>query len=220
MSCQSGTAHLGFGRSPVPLRRLIQWDLSEYFLPILYTKMNMNRNRRNSLKTNDRSTLYSIINRDFADGTQAHRTSPRIAATLAAFLLALAALASPSFAKPRPSKSLTVERIYGSPSLSGRLTRGIEWTPDGKRISYLQRQNGGAELWTMDAAGGDRKILVKSSVLEEVMQRRKESAIQSTGLGRVEAENYQWSPIGNALLFVGSSDLVLLDLKTMSSKSG
>jgi len=29
----------------------------------LYSKMNMNRNRRNPLKTNDPCTLYSIINR-------------------------------------------------------------------------------------------------------------------------------------------------------------
>ena len=142
------------------------------------------------------------------------------AAIILVVVLALASALWPSaaLAKPRPSKSLTVERIYGAPSLSGHLTAGIEWAPDGKRISYLQRQNGGAELWTMDAATGERRILVKASVLEEVMQRRKESAIQSTGLGRVEAENYQWSPAGNALLFIGSSDLVLLDLKTMSSR--
>jgi hypothetical protein len=31
----------------------------------LYTKMNMNRNRRNPLITNDRCTLYSIKNSDF-----------------------------------------------------------------------------------------------------------------------------------------------------------
>src|SRR5271154_5564362 len=140
---------------------------------------------------------------------------------VAAFLLiALASAlgAAPALAKPHPSKSLTVERIYGGPSLSGHLTPGIEWSPNGEFISYLQRDGSSVEMWTMDAAKGERKLLVKASVLEEVMQPRKTSAIQSTGLGRVQADNYIWSPTGDALLFIGSSNLMLLDLNTMASK--
>jgi dipeptidyl-peptidase 4 len=132
--------------------------------------------------------------------------------------LVLASGVAPALAKPRPAKSLSVERIYGAPSLSGHLTPGIEWCPDGKRISYLERDGASVEMWTMDAAKGERKLLVNANVLHDVMQPRKESAIQSTGLGRVEAENYTWSPSGDALLFIGSSNLVLLDLKTMASK--
>jgi dipeptidyl-peptidase 4 len=132
--------------------------------------------------------------------------------------LALGLFSSPAPAKPRPSKSLTVERIYSAPSLSGYLTPGIEWSPDGKRITYLRHDGTGVEMWTMEALSGDRKVFVKSSVLQEVMQTRKASAVQSTGLGRVQPENYMWSPTGDALLFIGSSDLVLLDLKTMTSK--
>jgi dipeptidyl-peptidase 4 len=142
-----------------------------------------------------------------------------IGGVTAAFL-ALTIACSPARARPRPhpSKPLTIERIYSAPSLSGYLTQGIEWAPDSKRITYLRRDNGAIEMWTMDAATGDRKVFVKSSVLEEVIQRRKASAVQATGLGRVQPENYMWSPTGDALLFIGSSDLVLLDLKTMSSK--
>lgn len=132
--------------------------------------------------------------------------------------MAAAFVAAPVFAKPHPAQSLTVERIYGAPSLSGNLTPGIEWSPDGKRVSYLERDESGVEMWAMDAAKGERKVLVKAGVLEEVMQARKTGAIQSTGLGRVEAEDYMWSPSGDALLFVGSSNLILLDLKTMASK--
>src|SRR5277367_6179003 len=134
-------------------------------------------------------------------------------------LLASALVAAPALAKPRASKSLTVERIYSGPSLSGHLTPGIEWSPNGKVISYLQRDGSSVEMWTMDAAKGERKLLVKASVLEEVMQPETTSAIQSTGLGRVQADNYIWSPTGDALLFIGSNNLVLLDLKTMSPKS-
>ena len=36
------------------------------FRYVLYSKLNMNRNRRNPLETNDRYTIYSKINQDFA----------------------------------------------------------------------------------------------------------------------------------------------------------
>ncbi|HVB85607.1 MAG TPA: S9 family peptidase, partial [Candidatus Dormibacteraeota bacterium] len=43
--------------------------------------------------------------------------------------------------------------------------------------------------------------------------------IQSTGLGRVEAARYLWSPLGNALLLIGTDKLVLLDLETMTPRT-
>ena len=133
-----------------------------------------------------------------------------------AIALAAAFVAAPALAKPR-SIQVAHGRAHLRRAESRRLShRGIEWSPDAKRISYLERAGGRAELWTMDAATGDRKVLVNANVLADVMQPRKANAIQSTGLGRVEAENYLWSPSGDALLFIGSSDLVLLDLKTMS----
>jgi len=61
-------------------------------------------------------------------------------------------------------KALTVERIYSQPSLSGRLTRGLAWTPDSKQLSYFETKGLGkdsrTELWTMDAASGERRPLV------------------------------------------------------------
>jgi len=176
------------------------------------------RNVRKLLETNKTGTAYSTISRGGPEGPIS-RFLARISAAITGLALVLTLSTAPALARPRPSKSLTVERIYGAPSLSGRTTPGIEWAPDSKRISYLQRDNGSVEMWTMDAATGERKVLVKGSVLEEAMRPRKASAIQSTGLGRVAPDNYKWSPTGDALLFVGSSDLVLLDLKTMSSKA-
>ena len=38
-----------------------------YFSPILYSRMNMNRNRPNSMKTNEACTLYSRKNRVFSE---------------------------------------------------------------------------------------------------------------------------------------------------------
>lgn len=137
------------------------------------------------------------------------------------FLALLAVFAaSPGVVKAQqPSKQLTVERIYSAPSLSGELTDGIEWTPDGKRISFFKRDTRGSrELWQMDAATGKRSLLVKAATLDAAFPAEKTSAIQATGLGRVEASTYLWSPDESSILLVGSSNLVLLDLKTMSSK--
>ena len=70
----------------------------------------------------------------------------------------------------------------------------------------------------MDASTGERKVLVNAETLKSVMQPEKAKTSQATGLGRVQADNYLWSPDGNSLLFIGSNSLVLLDLKTMTPK--
>jgi len=152
-----------------------------------------------------------------------HRISPSTVARcfFAAFLIAFAS--APALAQSGVGRDLTVERIYSAPSLNGHLTRGIEWAPDGKRISYLasgaQDGDGATELWTMDAGTGERKVLVNVDTLAAVMQPKKAKAIQATGLGRIQPESYFWSPKGDSLLFTGSDNLVLLDLKTMVPKT-
>ena len=132
---------------------------------------------------------------------------------------ALAAGAMTTAARPGGSKMLTVQRIYSAPSLSGDITEGLEWTPDSKRVSYFGRDSSGLELWITDVATGQSSILVNADVLKSAMPPEKNSAIQSTGLGRVQAASYIWSPSGTSLLLIGGSDLVLLDLNTMTPKT-
>ena len=71
----------------------------------------------------------------------------------------------------------------------------------------------------MDAATGERKVLVNAETLETITHPEKTKSTQATGLGRIEPGSYFWSPGGDSLLFAGSSDLVLLDLKTMAPKT-
>src|SRR5665213_1709068 len=52
-------------------------------------------------------------------------------------LLGLGCAVMPVEAQQIAPKQLTVERIYSAPSLSGYQVNGIEWSPDGKRISYF-----------------------------------------------------------------------------------
>jgi dipeptidyl-peptidase-4 len=138
------------------------------------------------------------------------------------FFAPLLAPAAAAQSQTQAGKELTVDRLFRAPSLGGRQTQGIEWAPDGKRFSYLDRQGYGKDavlqLWTMDAATGERKVLVNAETLKSVMQPEKAKTSQATGLGRVRADNYLWAPDGNSLLFIGSNSLVLLDLKTMTPK--
>lgn len=152
---------------------------------------------------------------------------PHASLVLCAFAI-FAAAASPqaqSQAQTPDStgKQLTVQRLYAMPPLSGRLTQGIEWSPDGKRFSYIERKGDGrdasAELWTMDASTGERTLLLSADALKAASQPEKTQNIQATGLGRAPTANYHWAPDGNSLLFIGSHGLAILDLKTMASKS-
>ncbi len=119
-------------------------------------------------------------------------------------------------------KVLTVERIYSQPSLSGRLTRGLAWTPDGKGLSYFETKDFGkdakTELWVMDAASGERRLLVAADKLESILPAETSRATQATGLGRRAPSQYQWAPDGMGILFQGPTALAWLDI--MKSQTG
>ncbi len=111
-------------------------------------------------------------------------------AALVLTALGFAFAVAPLPAQQAATKQLTVERIYSAPSLSGYLLDGIEWSPDGKRVSYFQGDGrGGRALWETDAATGKRSVLVKAETLRAAFPAEKTSAIQSTGLGRIDACN-------------------------------
>lgn len=126
------------------------------------------------------------------------------------------ALAGP---RPEPSKTLTIARIYSAPSLSGSLVRGVEWAPDGTRISYFENKGHATDLCTREVRTGHRRVLLKEETLAAAMPPAETSAVQSTGLGRVEAPDYLWSPHGDALLLIGGSRLVLLSLATKTPRT-
>src|SRR2546428_8830465 len=123
------------------------------------------------------------------------------------FCLLLCVAGSPAQAQNASAgKTLTVERIYSQPSLSGQLTRGLAWTPDGKEISYFETKGKGkeakTELWVMDAVTGERRVLVATEKLESVLTAEPERATQATGLGRRPPPPSQRSPVGREFVFM------------------
>ena len=137
-------------------------------------------------------------------------------------LVAVGAVLATSKLSAQSSAELTVKRIYSQPSLSGRVSRGVQWSPDSKLVSFFETKGLGmesqTELWAMDSATGERRMLISAEKLESILPAEKSQPTQSTGLGRRSASQYFWAPGGNSILFVGTKSLVLLDLKTQQAR--
>src|SRR5258707_1593355 len=137
-------------------------------------------------------------------GSMSHRSAIRVAKTLS---VVCAILCENTAILAQDGKDfLTVKRIYSQPSLGGKLTRGVQWVPDGKMVSFFETRGEGkaakTELWGMDAVGGQRKVLLSAEKLETVLPAEKEKATQATGLGRRPPSEYQCAAGGDAILFV------------------
>src|ERR1700676_244177 len=131
---------------------------------------------------------------------------------------------SAAAAPPSTAKALTVDRIYGDgPSLSGRLTKGIAWTPDSKQLSFFETKGAGkdakTELWVMDVATGQRRALLSAEKLEAVLPPDSQKNTQATGLGRHAPWQYQGARGGGASFFQGATSLAWFDLKTQASRT-
>ena len=138
---------------------------------------------------------------------------------LCAFILAFACSAA-----GQQRRALTVERIWGQPSLSGSLKAEVEWSPDGKRLSYLETVGSGKDaktsLWAVDVASGERRVLVDAEKLEQFPSPPSggtPASRQRTGGGRSAQGRYLWAPDGEALLLVSSKGLFWFDLKTQTA---
>jgi dipeptidyl-peptidase 4 len=131
-------------------------------------------------------------------------------------------LAQQASAPATQAGQLTVDRIYSQPSLSGRLTRGIAWAPDGKRLTYLDTQGTGkdakTELWAIDLASGQRSVLIPSDKLDAIFPAPPARQSQATGAGRHAPAQYQWAPNGEGLVFEGPDALAWYDLKTQTGR--
>ena len=88
-------------------------------------------------------------------------------------LAVAAACVSPAVPQTEPSMpeapSLTLDRLYASPGLSGPSPRAVKYSPDGSRVTFLKaREDDGSrfDLWQFDVATGAQSLLVDSTLLE------------------------------------------------------
>lgn len=84
-----------------------------------------------------------------------------------AFALVLLTLSSMAFLTaqeaPKP-KELTIESIYAEGGITGRAPESVQWSPDGTKVSFVQRddsgENGAIYYVDVTAAGAKPVVLV------------------------------------------------------------
>lgn len=126
-----------------------------------------------------------------------------------------------AFAQTTPRKPLTIEALYQPGGLTGRAPETIEWSPDGAKLTFVQRNDRGekGELWYMDTATGEKQVLVSAEKLASLdpdvskvnNEREKER------LTRYHVAAYLWAPDSKHLLFDSHGQLWLYDLGTQTA---
>jgi dipeptidyl-peptidase-4 len=134
----------------------------------------------------------------------------------AALILAFSLTALPVFAQSpagdsSAKKPLTIESIFSEGSLTGRPPEAVQWSPDGTKLSFVQRDDAGehGELWYVDTATGEKKVLVSEGKLAglapdayKIKDEREKERVT-----RYHVAAYVWSPDSKYLLFDSSGQL-------------
>jgi dipeptidyl-peptidase-4 len=140
----------------------------------------------------------------------------RIGASLLALLgVGVAAGAATS---QQEAPRLTIERLHGDPDLDGGSPRGLAIAPDGSVVTFLKPKEEDSEvldLWAYDAATGEERLLVDSTVLdpdetelsEEEKARRERMRIRDRGI-----VSYEWDERGRAVLVPAAGDLFYVEV--------
>ena len=133
-------------------------------------------------------------------------------------LLSLVLFAISLAAQTAPPKQFTIDAIFAEGGLTGRAPETVKWSPDGTKVSYVQRDDAGehGELWYVDTTNGEKKVLVSEAKLSQLAppaskikdEREKERVT------RYHVAAYQWSPDSKHLLFDSQGQLWYFDLNT------
>lgn len=122
--------------------------------------------------------------------------------------------------RPGPSRSvgpagvegLTVEQIYGEPSLLAKLPSDIRWAGNDKRVSYLEERGEGSEKQTLFVvrsvpSGEERIVCVPDTFAVPEDLRKSDDDV-------FEIDSYHWSDDGDRIVFTFGGDVFTLDRKS------
>jgi dipeptidyl-peptidase 4 len=119
------------------------------------------------------------------------------------------------------TKPLTIDAIYQPGGLGGRGPENIEWSPDGAKLSYVQRDESGesGELWYMDVKTGEKKVLVSAGKLASLAPNvnNVKNEREKERLTRYHVAEYLWAPDSKHLLFNAQGQLWLFDVNTQTA---
>ena len=124
-------------------------------------------------------------------------------------------------AQTAPTKPLTVETLFQAGGLTGRGPETVEWSPDGTRLSFVQRDEKGekGELWYVDASSGEKKVLVSAAKLASLDPdvNRVKNEREKERLTRYHVAAYLWAPDSKHLIFDSQGQLWLYDLQSSTA---
>ncbi|WP_334065604.1 S9 family peptidase [Alteromonas genovensis] len=111
------------------------------------------------------------------------------------------------------AETLTIERIFSSPSLDGSAPRTLKVSPDGARVTFLKGKQTDYErldLWEYHINSGETRMLFDSNDLqsgEEVLSDEEKARRERMRLKGSGIVSYEWSDDGKALLFPLGGDV-------------
>lgn len=111
------------------------------------------------------------------------------------------------------AETLTIERIFSSPSLDGSAPRTLKVSPDGARVTFLKGKQTDYErldLWEYHIDSGETRMLFDSNDLqsgEEVLSDEEKARRERMRLKGSGIVSYEWSDDGKALLFPLGGDV-------------
>ena len=117
---------------------------------------------------------------------------------------------------PQSGQQMTIEAIFAEGGFLGRAPEAVQWSPDGSKVTYVQRDEGGEHgaLYSIDLATGKPALLVSSEKLSSlappassIKDERQKEATQ-----RYSVAAYHWSPDSKHLLFDSLGQLWLYSL--------
>ena len=123
-----------------------------------------------------------------------------------------------TIAPPAAPKQLTIEQIFAEGGVTGRAPETIKWSPDGTKVSFVQRDDAGehGELWYVDAVTGEKKILVSEIKLSQLAPptSKIQDEREKERVTRYHVAAYTWSPDSKHLLFDSQGQLWYYSLDT------
>ena len=114
------------------------------------------------------------------------------------------------------SPTLNIESI-ASGELTGHVPESVQWSPDGTKITFVLRdENEHAELWAVEAATGNKSVLVSSTKLSSLASKtgKINDEREREWRERYGVQDYHWSPDSKYLLFDSNGQFWLYSFNT------
>ncbi len=146
------------------------------------------------------------------------QTIARVSCLLLSCGLVLPAFGAESVSQALSQPGYSIAQIFAEPGLTGYHPEQLEWSPDGRHVTYLLRHPGNpqADLYIVDTETGKTSLLLTGKQLggaaappSDIKNQREQERIT-----RYHVDSYHWSPKGNALFYLSDDQVYLYDLNS------